>query len=118
MASMMRSFSIGKGKSWKRQPLTSFYHQGQNYYPSKRTSAFKWNYEAKSPFPGVYQNYGFLEDSLTQQSLKRVEGAFITSAILEIFPVKRIEGQEFSPEKPRVIRKEWRRIRRFCLQKS
>jgi len=67
---------------------------------------------------GSIKNYGFLEDSLTQQALKRVEGAFITSAILEICPVKRIEGQEFSPEKPKVIQKEWRRIRGFCLQKG
>jgi 4-amino-4-deoxychorismate lyase len=59
------------------------------------------------------KNYGFLEDSLTQKDLKKVEGAFITSAILEICPVKRIEDQEFSPEKPKVIQKEWRRIFRI-----
>ena len=67
---------------------------------------------------GAIKNYGFLEDFLTQKDLNKVEGAFITSAILEICPVKRIEGQEFSPEKPKVIRKEWRRIRGFCLPKG
>ena len=67
---------------------------------------------------GTIKDYGFLEDSLTQKELKRVEGCFITSAVLEICPVKRIEGQEFSSEKPKAIQKEWRRIRGFCLQKG
>jgi branched-subunit amino acid aminotransferase/4-amino-4-deoxychorismate lyase len=67
---------------------------------------------------GAIKTYGFLEDSLTKKDLKKVEGAFITSAILEICPVKRIEDQEFSPEKPKVILKEWRCIRDFCLQKG
>jgi len=60
----------------------------------------------------------FLEDSLTQKELKRVEGCFITSAILEICPVKRIEDKEFFLEKPKVIQEEWLRIRGFCLQKG
>jgi 4-amino-4-deoxychorismate lyase len=67
---------------------------------------------------GTIKDYGFLEDSLTQKELIRVEGCFITSAVLEICPVIRIEGQEFSPEKPKTIQKEWRRIRGFCLQKG
>jgi 4-amino-4-deoxychorismate lyase len=63
---------------------------------------------------GAIKNYGFLEDSLTKKDLKKVEGAFITSAILKICPVKRIEDQQFSPEKPKVIQREWLRIRRIC----
>jgi 4-amino-4-deoxychorismate lyase len=67
---------------------------------------------------GAIKDYSFLENSLNQKDLKKVEGAFITSAILEICPVKRIEGQEFPTETPKAIQKEWRRIRGFCLQKG
>jgi len=63
---------------------------------------------------GAIKDYGFLEDSLTQKELKKVEGCFITSAILEICPVKQIEDKEFSLEKPKIIQREWLRIRRLC----
>ena len=67
---------------------------------------------------GSVKTYCFLEDYLTQKDLKKAEGAFITSAITEICPVKRIENIEFSLEKPKAIRKEWLRIRRTSLQKG
>jgi len=59
------------------------------------------------------KNYSFVEDSLTQKELKKVEGCFITSAILEICPIKQIEDKKFSPEKPKTIQREWLRIRRL-----
>ena len=67
---------------------------------------------------GSIKNYSFLEDSLTQKELKKVEGCFITSAILEICPVKQIEDKGFSPEKPKALQREWLRIRRFGFQKD
>jgi len=59
----------------------------------------------------------FLEDSLTQKELKRVEGCFITSAILEICPVKRIEDKEFFLEKPKVFRKNGSAYEAFAFKK-
>ena len=64
------------------------------------------------------KNYRFLEDSLTQKELKKVEGCFITSAILEICPVKKIDDKDFSLQKTKVIQREWLRIRRSGLQKG
>ena len=58
------------------------------------------------------KNYSFLEDFLSRKELKKVEGGFITSAILEMCPIKQIEGQMFSPEKTKGIYREWLRVRR------
>jgi Branched-chain amino acid aminotransferase/4-amino-4-deoxychorismate lyase len=110
--------------NWKRQVLETstanlfFIIKDKIITPSKELPLLNGIMRQNLLSLGAIKNYGFLEDSLTKKDLKKVEGAFITSAILEICPVKRIEDQQFSPEKPKVIRKEWRCIRDFCLQKG
>jgi len=65
---------------------------------------------------GNIKHYRLLEDPLTCKELKKVEGAFITSALSEICPIKRIEDRTFPLEKPKSIQKEWLRIRHYPLQ--
>ena len=58
------------------------------------------------------KNYRVCEKTLTKGELKNVEAAFITSAIIEIQPVKKIEDKALSVDKAEEIREEWLRIRR------
>ena len=67
---------------------------------------------------GTIKGYCFQEDSLTPKELKKVTGVFITSAILEVCPVKQIDDRTFSLEIPNAIRKEWLRVKRGALGKG
>jgi len=60
--------------------------------------------------------YPLIEKNLKKDDLKKVEAAFITSAILEICPVSRIENQELSLKNSEAIRKEWLQIKRSKIQ--
>ena len=62
--------------------------------------------------------YPLIENSLKKDDLKKVEAAFITSAILEICPVSKIENQEFSLKNSEAIQKEWLEIKRLKLQRK
>jgi len=56
-------------------------------------------------------NYQVVEDYLTKHDLKKVEAAFVTSAIVEICPVMRIEARQLSVEEIEEVREEWLRLR-------
>ena len=60
--------------------------------------------------------YPLIEKNLKKDDLKKVEAAFITSAILEICPVSRIENQELSLKNSEAIREEWLQIKRSKIQ--
>jgi len=57
-------------------------------------------------------NYQVIEDYLTKNDFKKIDAAFVTSAIVEICPVIRIEDLQLSIKKAETIRKEWLQIRR------
>ncbi|MFH0811426.1 MAG: aminotransferase class IV [Pseudomonadota bacterium] len=65
---------------------------------------------------GAIGNYLVMEDYLTENDLRKIDAAFITSAILEICPVGGVEDRVFSVEKPEAIREEWHRIKAAWLQ--
>ncbi|MBW1678821.1 MAG: aminotransferase class IV [Deltaproteobacteria bacterium] len=66
---------------------------------------------------GSIGNYILIEDHLTKKDLKKIGAAFITSAIVGICPVNKIEDQVFSVEKPEAVRQEWLQIRGSILKK-
>jgi len=65
---------------------------------------------------GKIKSYPIIEDFLTLQELKKVEGVFITSAIFELRPVSRIENLKFSIVRPQSVRKEWIKIKNLFLR--
>lgn len=55
--------------------------------------------------------YRVTEEHITPGDFKHVEGAFVTSAIVEICPVVRIDDVVYSLEKSEMVRNEWQRIK-------
>ena len=55
--------------------------------------------------------YRLREGRPTRDALTPAEGAFITSAIVEIAAVSRVESRELPVEKAEEVRREWLRIR-------
>jgi len=56
-------------------------------------------------------NYQVVEESLTKSDLHKVDGAFVTSAIVEICPVMRIEAVEVAVKQTETLRKEWLQLK-------
>ena len=56
-------------------------------------------------------NYQVIEDYLTKNDLKKIDAAFVTSAIVEICPVIRIEDLQLSIKKTETVRKEWLQVK-------
>jgi branched-chain amino acid aminotransferase len=64
---------------------------------------------------GSLAGFRITEEYMTPEDFQHVEGAFITSAIVEFCPVRKIEGQPLPTAKAEAIRKEWQRMRSSLL---